>query len=722
MRSALGAALVIGVVIAGVSTPAAASTTPTPMPTPTPSVEPSATPTTEPETAPTEEPTPAPEPESEYAQWEAGAPGDTPSDPTAGNIDGWTPSSSSDGLRTAATLAGFNPGNIISDAVFFNSGTMTEAQIQAFLNSKVPNCQSGYTCLKDFRQNTTTREPSLLCGGRYAGAGSESAARIIFKVAQACGINPQVILVTLQKEQGLVTHVWPSEWRYTIAMGQGCPDTAACDTHYYGFQNQVYGAAAQFKRYANPPGTSNYFTWYAPGKTWNVRYHPNAACGTSPVYIANQATANLYYYTPYQPNRAALAAGYAAANDACSSYGNRNFYNYFTDWFGSTQNTVGVCTPPSGSAVTAGSGEYRVTASVLYARKAPTTVCSEGIRSLTAGTIVTRTGTFGEWWRVRMDGVVAWVHSAYVTPTAPPTYSTTRISGTDRYATSVAVSKAAYPSGASTVYLAAGMDFPDALSAAAIASGTGASLLLARADGIPASVVTEMKRLNPTKVVLVGGEGVLQASLVSAAQAAMPSAAISRISGADRYETSVSLALAAFTNVSTAYIATGADFADALAASAIAGAKKAPVFLVDGKAGAVDARTLAALRSLGVTQAVIAGGTGAISAGVETSLKNAGLGVTRYGGSTRYQTSLLMNNATYPGTASTAYLATGMDFPDALSGTVLAGRNAAPLFSQPNYCMTGAAKDYMLTHGTSTATLIGGAGVLSAGVARSERC
>lgn len=119
-------------------------------------------------------------------------------------------------------------------------------------------------------------------------------------------------------------------------MGFACPDTAACDAKYYGFFNQVYGAAWQLKRYANPPGTSQYYTWYAPGKSWNVRYHPNVACGSSPVLIQNQATANLYYYTPYQPNAASLAAG-TGTGDSCSSYGNRNFYRYFADWFGSTQ-------------------------------------------------------------------------------------------------------------------------------------------------------------------------------------------------------------------------------------------------------------------------------------------------------------------------------------------------------------------------------------------------
>ncbi|GAA3631848.1 hypothetical protein GCM10022200_13500 [Microbacterium awajiense] len=240
-------------------------------------------------------------------------------------------------FAATADLTGFDPGYIISDAVFFDKSSMTESQIQSFLQSKVSSCQSGYTCLKDKYDTSRSTSADAMCGA-YSGGARERASRIIYKVAQACGINPQVILATLQKEQGLVTHTAPSEWRYTIAMGQGCPDTAACDTRYYGFFNQVYGAAWQFKRYANPPGTSQYFTWYAPGKTWNILYHPNRACGSSPVYVRNQATSNLYYYTPYQPNAAALRAGYAEG-DGCSSYGNRNFYNYFTDWFGSTNST-----------------------------------------------------------------------------------------------------------------------------------------------------------------------------------------------------------------------------------------------------------------------------------------------------------------------------------------------------------------------------------------------
>ncbi len=239
----------------------------------------------------------------------------------------------------AADLSQFQPGNIISDAVFFNKDAMSEAQIQAFLNSKVAACSSGYKCLKDHSQATTTRAADAMCNG-YAGAGSESAARIIYKVAQSCGMNPQVILVMLQKEQGLVLDSSPSSWAWTASMGYACPDTAACDTRYYGFFNQVYMGVWQLKRYGNPPGTSEYFTWFPVGKAAPIRFSPNAACGSANVTVQNKATAALYYYTPYQPNGAALAAGYGASSDPCSAYGNRNFYNYFNDWFGSSTGPV----------------------------------------------------------------------------------------------------------------------------------------------------------------------------------------------------------------------------------------------------------------------------------------------------------------------------------------------------------------------------------------------
>ena len=232
---------------------------------------------------------------------------------------------------SAADLSQFGPGFIISDPVFYNSASLTEPQVQAFLDQKGAACvpAAGNTCLRAYTETTISRAATARCAA-YPGAANERAATMITKVAIACGINPQVLLVTLQKEQGLVTATAgkPAS-TYQKAMGYGCPDTAACDALYYGFFNQLYSAASQFKNYGLNP--QNYS--HRAGLTNNVRFHPNAACGTSPVLIRNQATASLYNYTPYQPNAAAVAAGYGTG-DACSSYGNRNFWNYFSDWFG----------------------------------------------------------------------------------------------------------------------------------------------------------------------------------------------------------------------------------------------------------------------------------------------------------------------------------------------------------------------------------------------------
>ena len=242
----------------------------------------------------------------------------------------------------AADLSQFQPGNIIADELFFNPNTMSVVEIQAFLNSKVDVCRSGYTCLKDYRQTTQTVRGTPMCS-TYTGAQNETAATIIYKVAQACGISPKVILVVLQKEQGLVTDTSPEDYQYRSAMGAGCPDTAACDSDYYGFFNQVHYGAYLLKRYTQPPGTgpgtywdTRYDLWKPVGQVSNILYHPNSACGTKPVFIENQATHSLYIYTPYTPNQASLDAGYYRG-DSCSTYGNRNFFNFYSDWFGSTQ-------------------------------------------------------------------------------------------------------------------------------------------------------------------------------------------------------------------------------------------------------------------------------------------------------------------------------------------------------------------------------------------------
>jgi len=185
--------------------------------------------------------------------------------------------------------------------------------------------------MKDYSQNTPSMAPaSGLCEG--INSGSRSAAQIIHDVAAACGINPQVLIVLLQKEQSLVTDDWPWKIQYNNATGFACPDTAPCDPNYAGFFYQVYYAARQFKVYKAYPNDYN----YRAKRNNTIYWHPDLSrCGSSTVYIENQATAALYIYTPYRPNSAALKNLYGTG-DSCSSYGNRNFWRMFNEWFGSS--------------------------------------------------------------------------------------------------------------------------------------------------------------------------------------------------------------------------------------------------------------------------------------------------------------------------------------------------------------------------------------------------
>lgn len=214
--------------------------------------------------------------------------------------------------------AAFEAGRIMDDGKFTNNSSMSAGDIQNWLNS------INSTCLKNYQ--TASIEGNNNYGGNV------SAATAIKQAADLYGVNPQVLIVTLQKEQGLVTRGDCPQWRYNTAMGFGCPDGAACDAQWYGLSRQLYQGARHFKGFYNQ--NAGWYIPFRPGVRY-IPYHPNGGCGGTNVNIVNRATASLYSYTPYQPNAAALATRYGSG-DGCSSYGNRNFYSYFTDWFGST--------------------------------------------------------------------------------------------------------------------------------------------------------------------------------------------------------------------------------------------------------------------------------------------------------------------------------------------------------------------------------------------------
>ena len=238
----------------------------------------------------------------------------------------------------AAALNGsmFDPGLIISDSVFYDFGTMSVADIQRFLDGRVSACRAAANrpgCIKDYRLSTPGATGSP---GRCESVPAKSnitAAELIYDIARACGINPRVILVKLQKEQGLITSTDPSPRAYDFALGMDCPDSpSGCSAASAGFFWQLYKGVGQLNWYSNPAGS---FTWLRPGSVISRPYFPNRpSCGSQSFTLQNKATAALYYYTPYVPNQAALTNLYSTG-DSCSSYGNRNFWRFFSDWFGS---------------------------------------------------------------------------------------------------------------------------------------------------------------------------------------------------------------------------------------------------------------------------------------------------------------------------------------------------------------------------------------------------
>ena len=274
-----------------------------------------------------------------------------------------TTASTTTSTATDATATAFDPGYIISDPLFFDFGTMTADDIQDFLAEKVPECSadSEAPCLRDYTDDVSAVNAIAgRCDNPIAAAREQTAAQIIATVATACEINPQVLLVTLQKEQGLVTADSVAALKYRKAMGYGCPDTAECNTKYYGFFQQVYWAARAFNSYFAFPATFR----FQPNKTATISYSPKSGCESAKILLQNRATAALYNYTPYTPNAASLANPFETG-DECSSYGNRNFSLYFSLWFGDPTLGRSVVSSAGSSYLVTGDSRWRLpTASV----------------------------------------------------------------------------------------------------------------------------------------------------------------------------------------------------------------------------------------------------------------------------------------------------------------------------------------------------------------------
>ena len=239
-----------------------------------------------------------------------------------------------------------------------------------------------------------------------------------------------------------------------------------------------------------------------------------------------------------------------------------------------------------------------------------------------------------------------------------------RISGTDRYETCVNISKKAYKS-SEVAILASGQKIQDALASGGVAAKLKAPLLLTQKDRLPSVVLDELKRLNVKKVILVGGQESISKSLENQLDNMFK---VERVSGKDRYETSIKLAEELNKDNKQENIIVNGNTVDALTAGAVAAKLNRSIILTNGVNLPEGANRVVNPTS---PNNIIIGGI--------SSINIEGLKGERIGGSDRYETSTKIAEKYYAGKTNKALLANGVNSIDALSAINLVVSENAPV-------------------------------------------
>jgi putative cell wall-binding protein len=318
------------------------------------------------------------------------------------------------------------------------------------------------------------------------------------------------------------------------------------------------------------------------------------------------------------------------------------------------------------------------------------------------------------------DGsVVSSVANCSMTVQAAPTVN--RIAGPDRYAQAIAVSSATFSS-SELAYVATGEKFADALSTSAVGAWRHAPLLLTPKDSVPAGLVAELKRLGVKNVVVVGGKDAVSEG-VAQSLAKGSGAPVTRIGGADRFEVSRALigdSRFGMPKSTSMFVATGVDFPDALSAAPAAVQDGSPVLLVDGGATALTATESDFLLDFGVREATVTGGPLSFS---DALLKNLTVrfAAERLSGGDRYETGAVVNHEVFK-SASHVIVASGVNFPDALSGGVAAGVGHSPLYITTSGCLSPAVWFEIGRLAPTAVTVLGGTSALGPAIDTLEPC
>lgn len=247
--------------------------------------------------------------------------------------------------------------------------------------------------------------------------------------------------------------------------------------------------------------------------------------------------------------------------------------------------------------------------------------------------------------------------------------TTKRLAGAGRYETAVEISKHGWPNGADYVVLARGDLFADALAGAPFASSKDAPILLTYRDKLQKGTKEEIKRLKPKKIYILGGPEAITKNVENEIKRTLNIKDIERIYGNTRYDTAEKIARKLGMNQKKIILATGEDFPDALSIAPFAGQHQIPILLVQGNKLPYAANKYLK-EAKGVQTVYVIGGEKAISPNVIKSIPN----TVRISGNTRYDTSLAILSKLYDAN-ETIFVTTGLNFADALTGSVLAAKN-----------------------------------------------
>lgn len=300
-------------------------------------------------------------------------------------------------------------------------------------------------------------------------------------------------------------------------------------------------------------------------------------------------------------------------------------------------------------------------------------------------------------------------------PAGDLSFRVERLSGTDRYRTAAQVSARFFAPGVPVAYVASGANHPDALSAGPAAESRGAPVLFTRPGSLPAATATELSRLRPGRIIVVGGTGAVSGSVLTELEA-LTDGAVTRLAGTDRYITSVRVSQDAFPGgAGIVWVATGQDWPDALSAGAAAAVQDGPVLLT-GRTS-IPSAVRAEIVRLDPGRILVAGGPGAVSEAVLQDLRSIAT-TERIAGGDRYATSVAVSQRVFGPSRPGVSIVTGRAYPDALAAVPTTGTTRGPvLLTRPGSLPGAVATDLRRTT-PRTAYLLGGRGAMTIDIDR----